>query len=137
MSVQFNHTIIDARDNESAARFLADMLGRPAPVRCGRFMVVELDNGVSLDFASSEDEEIASRHYAFLVDDATFERGMARLEALGLPYWADPAAEHEGEINRNDGGRGVYFSRSGRPCPRDDHHSLRRSQDVSTQASSA
>ena len=109
MSVQFNHTIIHARDNERAAQFLADMLGRPEPGRFGPFAVVELDNGVSLDFISTEGE-IASRHFAFLVDDATFDRGMARLKALALAYWADPAAEQEGEINHNDGGRGVYFS---------------------------
>jgi catechol 2,3-dioxygenase-like lactoylglutathione lyase family enzyme len=108
MSAQFNHTIVHASDQERSARFLADMLGRPAPGRFGPFSVVELDNGVSLDFIST-DQEIASRHFAFLVDDATFDSGMAQLEALALPYWADPATEHEGEINHNDGGRGVYF----------------------------
>jgi hypothetical protein len=29
------------------------MLGRPAPVRVAHFDVVELDNGVSLDFADA------------------------------------------------------------------------------------
>ncbi len=114
MSVQFNHTIVLASDRDRSARFLADILGRPVPTRFGPFAVVELDNGVSLDFMAAE-QEIASRHFAFLVDDATFDRGMERLKALGLPYWADPAREHEGEINHNDGGRGVYF-----PDP-DDH----------------
>jgi catechol 2,3-dioxygenase-like lactoylglutathione lyase family enzyme len=28
----------------------------------------------------------------------------------GLSYWADPACTKEGEINTNDGGRGVYFT---------------------------
>ncbi len=27
----------------------------------------------------------------------------------GLQHWADPRGTHPGEINHNDGGRGVYF----------------------------
>ena len=27
----------------------------------------------------------------------------------GLQHWADPRGARPGEINRNDGGRGVYF----------------------------
>jgi len=32
-----------------------------------------------------------------------------RIKAQGLDYWADPARRRPREINRNDGGRGVYF----------------------------
>ena len=32
-----------------------------------------------------------------------------RIKAQGLDYWADPARRRPQEINRNDGGRGVYF----------------------------
>jgi catechol 2,3-dioxygenase-like lactoylglutathione lyase family enzyme len=32
-----------------------------------------------------------------------------RIVARGVEYFADPAASRKGEINRNDGGRGVYF----------------------------
>lgn len=108
MTVQLNHTIVWCRDNRRSAEFLADMLGRPAPRPFHHFMVVELDNGVSIDFMA-KDGEIARQHYAFLVDDATFDHGFARIEALGLTYWADPARRHAGEINHLDGGRGVYF----------------------------
>ena len=108
MTVQLNHTIVWCRDNRRSAEFLADMLGRPAPRPFHHFMVVELDNGVSIDFMA-KDGEIARQHYAFLVDDATFDHGFARIEALGLTDWADPARRHAGEINHLDGGRGVYF----------------------------
>ena len=37
--------------DQTSRPFLAEMLGRPAPTRFGHFDVVELDNGVSLDFA--------------------------------------------------------------------------------------
>ncbi|MBW8784374.1 MAG: VOC family protein [Novosphingobium sp.] len=108
MSAELNHTIVWCRDNERSAQFLADMLGRPPPKRFHHFMVVELDNGVSLDFMTREGA-IARQHYAFLVDDAGFDRGMQRIADLGLRYWADPARQREREINHNDGGRGVYF----------------------------
>ena len=54
MAAQLNHTIVWSSDQATSSRFLAEMLGRPAPTRFGRFDVVELDNGVSLDFARGQ-----------------------------------------------------------------------------------
>lgn len=31
------------------------------------------------------------------------------IKERGLKYWADPGQTREGQINRHDGGRGVYF----------------------------
>jgi catechol 2,3-dioxygenase-like lactoylglutathione lyase family enzyme len=31
----------------------------------------------------------------------------------GLEHWADPGRQRKGEINRHDGGRGVYFEDPG------------------------
>ena len=53
MPVQLNHTIVAATDRWASARFLADLLGLPAPSAYGPFAVVELDNDVSLDFMES------------------------------------------------------------------------------------
>jgi len=53
--------------------------------------------------------EITSQHYAFLVGEEDFDRTFARIGAQGLAHWADPGLRRAGEINRNDGGRGVYF----------------------------
>jgi catechol 2,3-dioxygenase-like lactoylglutathione lyase family enzyme len=66
MKVQLNHTIVWCRDKARSAAFLAEILGRPAPMRFGPFQVVELDNGVSLDFHDT-DGDIAPQHYAFLI----------------------------------------------------------------------
>jgi catechol 2,3-dioxygenase-like lactoylglutathione lyase family enzyme len=108
MSVRLNHTIVWCRDKKRSARFLSEILGRPAPVRFGPFLVVEVDNGVSLDFHDT-DEDVAAQHYAFLVDEGDFDAIFARIGERGLEYWADPARTRRGEINRNDGGRGLYF----------------------------
>jgi catechol 2,3-dioxygenase-like lactoylglutathione lyase family enzyme len=32
-----------------------------------------------------------------------------RIEAGAQDYWADPALSAKGEVNHDDGGRGVYF----------------------------
>lgn len=108
MTVRFNHTIVHARDSQASAAFLAEILGLPAPARFGPFLVVELDNGVSLDFLDT-DAKITSQHYAFLISEAEFDRIFGRIRERGVPFWADPGKTRPGEINHGDGGRGVYF----------------------------
>ena len=108
MPVQLNHTIVAARDKQKSAEFLTDLLGLAPPTTYGPFAVVELDNGVSLDYI--DDPEIHQRHYAFLVSEEEFDKIFGRIRERGLPYWADPFEKHPGEINTNDGGRGVYWN---------------------------
>ncbi|MEO6093806.1 MAG: VOC family protein [Novosphingobium sp.] len=108
MAAELNHTIIWCADNQRSSAFLAEMLGLPSPKPFYHFMVVQLANGVSLDFMRKEGA-VAPQHYAFLVDDVRFDAAMALIEARALPFWADPARSRPGEINHNDGGRGVYF----------------------------
>ena len=107
MAVQLNHTIVAARDKREAAEFLADILGLEPPTTYGPFSVVLLDNDVSLDFI--DDEQVHPRHYAFLVTEEEFDEIFGRIRARGLEYWADPFQRRPGEINTNDGGRGVYW----------------------------
>jgi catechol 2,3-dioxygenase-like lactoylglutathione lyase family enzyme len=71
-------------------------------------VVVELGNGVSLDYYET-DGEIAPQHYAFLVGEDDFDAIFGRIRTGILPYWADPGKNRAGLINHNDGGRGVYF----------------------------
>jgi catechol 2,3-dioxygenase-like lactoylglutathione lyase family enzyme len=114
VSIQLNHTIVWCRDNLRSARFLTELFGLPPPRAFGPFQMVELGNGVSLDYHALE-APIAAQHYAFLISEAEFDTIFGRIRAQGLQYWADPARRRPGEINHNDGGRGVYF-----PDP-DDH----------------
>ncbi|MBS0270093.1 MAG: VOC family protein [Proteobacteria bacterium] len=108
MAAEFNHTIVWSSNQGASARFLAEMLGRPVPTRFGPFDVVELDNGVSLDFADAE-SPIRPQHYAFLIGEADFDAVFSRIKDRRLDYSADPRGDRPGEINNNDGGRGVYF----------------------------
>ncbi len=108
MPVELNHTIVWCHDKQVSAGFFAEILGRPEPEPFYHFLVVGLDNGVSLDFME-KDGKVALQHYAFLISEAEFDAVFGRIEARGLDYWADPAKSRPGEINRHDGGRGVYF----------------------------
>ena len=112
MVIQLNHTIVNVPDKRESAAFLAEILDRPAPVAFGPFLVVELDNGVSLDFADDHGPA-RPQHYAFLVSEAEFDKIFARIKERGLTYWADPACRRPGEFNTNDGGRGVYWEEPG------------------------
>jgi catechol 2,3-dioxygenase-like lactoylglutathione lyase family enzyme len=110
MAVQLNHTIVHALDPEASARFLSDILGVAAPYPFGPFFVVELANGVSLDFIVAEEDELIVEHYAFLVDEPEFDAIFGRIRERGLPFWADPGKRKAGQINTHDGGRGVYWN---------------------------
>ncbi|MBD0843582.1 VOC family protein [Streptomyces sp. TRM68416] len=108
MSVEFNHTVVLAHDREKSARFLAEILGLEVGEPAEPFLPVRTTNGVTLDFATV-DIEIPVQHYAFLVSEEEFDPILARLVAARVPIQADPHARFPGRINRNDGGRGVYF----------------------------
>ncbi len=110
MAVSFNHTIVYAADKRASAEFFAEIFGLdpPQPV-FGHFMTVTLAGGVALDYADA-DGSVRPQHYAFLVGEDDFDGILARIQSAGLDYWADPARSRPGQINHNDGGRGVYFT---------------------------
>jgi catechol 2,3-dioxygenase-like lactoylglutathione lyase family enzyme len=108
MAAQLNHVIVWCSDPPRSARFLAELLGRGPPTRFAAFEVVSLDNGLSLDYMAC-DGPIQSQHYAFLTGEADFDAALGRIRQQGLPHWADPMRRLPNAINRNDGGRGVYF----------------------------
>jgi catechol 2,3-dioxygenase-like lactoylglutathione lyase family enzyme len=109
MSVELNHTIVAARDKRASAEFLAHILGLQVGPPYGPFLPVETSNGVTLDFRDSDADRITTQHYAFLVSEEEFDAIFGRIKADGVPYFADPGHRRAGEINHNDGGRGLYF----------------------------
>ena len=110
MTISFNHTIVASHDKRASAEFLAELFGLPDPAPFGRFMVVALEHGASLDYADVPGgEEIRRQHYAFLVSEEDFDAIYGKIKSRGLQHWADPRQDRPGEINHNHGGRGVYF----------------------------
>lgn len=108
MAIRLNHTIVAAHDKETAAKFLAEILGLSAPLLVGPFAVVRVSDDTSLDYITADDE-ITSQHYAFLVDEIEFDEIFERIRERRLTYWADPGRHDRDQINTWDGGRGVYF----------------------------
>ena len=108
MPVQLNHTIIHASDRDATATFLTEILGLPEAGTYGPFRVVEVANDVSLD-VMQDTGAISPQHYAFLVSEEEFDAIFTRIKERGLDYAADPMNNQPGEINTNDGGRGVYW----------------------------
>jgi|SRR6267378_1928962 catechol 2,3-dioxygenase-like lactoylglutathione lyase family enzyme len=109
MAIKLNHTIVNVRDKRASANFFAEIFGLPKPVPfAGHFLVVKVDNDVTLDFCDA-DYDPEPQHYAFLVSEKEFDEIFGRIKKKGLDYWADPMKQQKGEINRYNGGRGVYF----------------------------
>jgi catechol 2,3-dioxygenase-like lactoylglutathione lyase family enzyme len=107
MAIELNHTIVPARDKHASAAFLADILGLPVGDEAPPFVPVRLANGVTLDFMTSS--AVTSQHYAFLLDDTSWDAAYQRLLDRGVQTWADPDHHQPGGVNPRWGGRGVYF----------------------------
>jgi catechol 2,3-dioxygenase-like lactoylglutathione lyase family enzyme len=108
MTIVLNHTIIPARDKQASARFFADLLGLRVAQPAGPFAPVRVNDDLTLDF--DDLHEFVPGHYAFLVDDETFDRVLERLEHAGtdIDFGAGVDGGWNRQINRLNGGRGVY-----------------------------
>src|ERR1700761_4668052 len=79
MSIEFNHTIVAARDKRESAEFLTELFGLPSPTPFGHFMTVTLEHGASLDYAdAAEGDEIRPQHYASWARKTTSTGSTAR-----------------------------------------------------------
>ncbi|MER5888923.1 VOC family protein [Streptomyces sp. NPDC001941] len=115
MPVDLNHTFVYAHDPKASAAFLGEILGLDVAPPFGPFIPLPTSNGVTLDYVEpghvdGEHERIRTQHYAFIVSEDEFTEIFGRVQGRGIEYFADPQLQRAGEINRNDGGRGVYFA---------------------------
>lgn len=107
MTVVLNHTIVSARDRDASARFLADLLGLEVGAPIGHFTPVHVNADLTLDFDQHADPPVG--HWAFLVDDTTFDGLLAVLDARpGVARGSGPEHGWDGQLNHLGGGRGVY-----------------------------
>lgn len=105
MTIVLNHTIVPVGDRERGARFLAELLDLAVGAPAGPFLPVRINDELTLDF----DDRFGARpgHYAFLVDDTTFDRALRHIENSGLP-WGSAPRSLDRRINHLGGGRGCY-----------------------------
>lgn len=107
MAITLNHIIVPAHDKAVSAGFFANIFGLPYGGPQGHFAPVRVNPTLTLDFDDAETFE--SHHYAFHVDDATFDAVLGRVQAAGIPYGSDPWHTENRELNTRNDGRGFYF----------------------------
>jgi catechol 2,3-dioxygenase-like lactoylglutathione lyase family enzyme len=105
MTIVLNHTIVPVGDKRRGAEFLAELLGVVVDVQTGPFVPVRINDDLTFDF----DDRLGARpgHYAFLVDDATFDRALGLASESTLEWGSAPRVVDR-QINRTGNGRGVY-----------------------------
>ncbi len=111
MTLRLEHVLVPVHDQERSARFLADLLGlqvtgESSGSPAGHFAVVRVED-ITIDFGTIE--QFDPHHFAFAVDDETFDAVLARIRGACIEYSADPTHHRPGELNDNDGGRGLYL----------------------------
>jgi catechol 2,3-dioxygenase-like lactoylglutathione lyase family enzyme len=99
-NVRFDHTIIPARDKRRSAEFFTRIFGLDEPTEAGFFLQVRLSDGRLLDFAEPG-VDFPGHHYAFLVDDETFDAIMGRIRRDGVVHWADPRQRLSGHQHQS------------------------------------
>ncbi len=108
MTAHFNHTIIASIDPVEMATFYQDLLEADEAPSWGPFTNIQIGGGILLQFAAPP-IEFPPQHYAYLLDDAHFDRAYAKLVQANHEHWADPQRSRPGEINNEHDGRGVYL----------------------------
>jgi catechol 2,3-dioxygenase-like lactoylglutathione lyase family enzyme len=107
MPIVLNHTIVNARDRHVAAAFFADLLGLEVSSPAGPFVPVQVNDELTFDF----DDRHGTRpgHYAFHVDDVTFD-GVVRYlgEHPQVEFGSGRAMGWDSEIDDAGGRRTVY-----------------------------
>jgi len=110
MSIELDHTIVPASDRRASAKLLADVLGVDwSETGVGPFCPVYVSDSLTLDFDQAEGA-IAPLHYAFRVNDTSFDQIVDRLRKNGIPFRSTPHGPVDGQVNTSVGGRIVYWS---------------------------
>ena len=99
MTVELDHTIVCARDTAEAIRFYTDVVGLTYGGRVGRFEVIRVNDHLAFDLVTAS--ECSSRHFAFVMDTATFVETFARIKQTGTVYGDGPGRHR----NRRGPGR--------------------------------
>ena len=107
MAITLNHTIVPAHDRIESAAFYSRLFGFEQAGEFSRFIVVRVNDTLSLDFDTRE--KFDTQHYAFKVAEQEFDEIFERLKRENIPYGSGPFEPENMSINHLYGGRGVYF----------------------------
>ena len=107
MDITLNHTIIASHNHVEGARFYQRIFGFEFVKQWGHFVVVKVNDTLTLDFMNQD--AFSASHYAFKVSEQQFDEILSRLTEDKVVIGSGPQSLEDGQINTNDGGRGVYF----------------------------
>jgi catechol 2,3-dioxygenase-like lactoylglutathione lyase family enzyme len=109
VSVQLNHTVVSLKTTQRGRASSPTSSDWRSVHHWDRSFPVVLSNDVTLDFYTVPGHTEALAHYAFLVSEAEFDRCLDRLRRADVEFYSGPRLDRAGEINHQDGGRGLYF----------------------------
>ncbi|MDB6061004.1 MAG: bleomycin resistance protein [Verrucomicrobiaceae bacterium] len=110
MTIELDHVIVSAHHRNSSAKLLAELFGVSCgPATAGPFFAVYINDGLTLDFIET-DESFPVEHFCFRVDDATFDRVLAKIKAAGIAYRSAMHVPVDGKINTDYGGKMIYWN---------------------------
>jgi catechol 2,3-dioxygenase-like lactoylglutathione lyase family enzyme len=95
-------------DKAASAEFLARLLGISAGPPVGPFIPVQINKDLTMDF--DDRHGVQPGHYAFLVDEDTFDALLGYLgDNPAIDYGSGPVNGWDRRFNRLGAGRGVYI----------------------------
>jgi catechol 2,3-dioxygenase-like lactoylglutathione lyase family enzyme len=100
MTIVLDHTIVRARDKGRSARFFADLLGLDVGEPSGPFAPVRVNDDLTLAFDDRHEFQVG--HYAFAVDDATFDAALALCEGSTVDFGSAPGLSDRAIGHRAD-----------------------------------
>jgi hypothetical protein len=110
MTIELDHTIVPARNQQASAEKLAAILGvRWSAHGVGPFCPVYVNDGLTLDMDQAEGDFPVS-HFCFRMNEAEFDALVLRLQSMNIAYRSLPHGPVDMHINTQLGGRIVYWS---------------------------
>jgi catechol 2,3-dioxygenase-like lactoylglutathione lyase family enzyme len=107
MAITIDHLALPAHDNESSARFFAQVMGLRYKGPDRHFAPVQVNETFTLVFINSD--RVDGCHLAFHIGEDDFEAILSHITVMGLSYGNDPRELDNMRTDHPFGGRGLFF----------------------------
>jgi catechol 2,3-dioxygenase-like lactoylglutathione lyase family enzyme len=111
MSITLDHMVLPVADGEISANHFAEVMGLVVGEREGidrKFVSVRVNEILTLLFLTSDKR--TPQHMAFLVDDATLDGVISRLERMAWPYGNSPRQPDNRRTDHPFAPRGLFWT---------------------------